>query len=115
MACNLIICTNFGKNFASGRAVEIGRDEEAQIYSLTDGQVITNPDMVREGGLYVGLLPWETQIFFIKKRDIRFMKGRPLSIVPNFFRFLEKKINLAIDNKNYDINGKLNLSHYGKF
>jgi hypothetical protein len=64
-----VICTNFGNNFASGRAREIGKDEEAVVYNLTEGKLVTNPDMAREGGLYVGLLPWETQIVFFKKTE----------------------------------------------
>lgn len=63
-----VILTNFSKSEADCRIPQITNDYEIEVQSMVSG-VIANPDMERNGGLYIKLRPWETQIvFYYNKR-----------------------------------------------
>jgi hypothetical protein len=61
-----VVCTNFGSSYSSCRIPNIDTAKTVAVYNLTDGTVINNPDMKRDGGLYVGLTPWETQVVYYR-------------------------------------------------
>ncbi len=61
-----VVCTNFGSSFASCRIPDIDTVKTVAVYNLTDGTVINNADLKRDGGLYVGLTPWETQVVYYR-------------------------------------------------
>jgi hypothetical protein len=61
------ICVNLGRDMASGRIAEIEKDTEVKVYRLSKGDVVLNPDMERNGGIFMELLSWETQVVFYKK------------------------------------------------
>lgn len=62
-----VVCINVGHTTATGRVTEIGREEQADVYRLSEGDFVGNPDTQREGGMFIKLLPWETQIIFYGK------------------------------------------------
>jgi hypothetical protein len=64
LAMGAIVCTNFGRHTGSARLPEVTKDMDVQVVNLTKGRGVENIDMERDSGLYIELLPWETQIVF---------------------------------------------------
>ena len=58
------ICTNFSDHVAYSHLPEVTKDHQIRVSSLTHGQQIDNFDKEREGGLFLKLHPWESQIIF---------------------------------------------------
>lgn len=59
---NVFICTNFSKHIAYGHLPEITKNHDIKISSITSGKRIRNLDQEREGGFFIKLEPWESQI-----------------------------------------------------
>jgi hypothetical protein len=57
-----IICINLSDSRVFGWIVEIGPDKDAQVYRLTRGGVVPNPDIHRDRGMFIVLEPWEAQV-----------------------------------------------------
>lgn len=64
LSVGAIVCTNYSDHIATCRVPDIGEDKTAFVHSLTEGETIQNPDILKEGGMFVGLHPWETQVVF---------------------------------------------------
>ena len=62
-----IVCINMSNSTSSGEISEIGQDKNADVYRLSQGEFVANPDLKRDGGMYVELAPWETQIIFYRE------------------------------------------------
>lgn len=61
------VCVNLGRHMASGRIPEIDKFTDVSVYRLMKGDIVLNPDMERNGGIFMELLSWESQVFFYKK------------------------------------------------
>lgn len=60
------VCVNFGQTTGSCKLPAIRPESSAVVYDLTNNQTIFNPDQEREGGMYLELLPWQTEIIFVE-------------------------------------------------
>lgn len=59
-----VVCVNFGPHTSSCKIPEVGREKGAEVYRLSQGDYVQNKDMDRDGGMFVELIPWETQVVF---------------------------------------------------
>ncbi len=57
-----VVCTNFGNQFASCRIPDVGPDMDVSVVSLSENREIKQIDNQRKDGMYVGLIPWESQV-----------------------------------------------------
>lgn len=62
-----IICVNLGHTTVNCRLPDIESGDEASVYRLTQDDFVSSPDTQRDGGMFVELIPWETQVVFYKK------------------------------------------------
>lgn len=62
------ICVNFGHTTGSCRIPGIQSKNTAIVYDLSNNQTVFNPDSVREGGMFLELLPWQTEVIFVESK-----------------------------------------------
>ena len=64
MGEGVVIFTNLSSKAVEAVMPELGEDKDVLGYSLSEGDIVDDLDTMRQHGMYVGLKPWETQVFF---------------------------------------------------